>query len=76
MKQKMRKVECSQGKKNSLNCLKQCEKPIGLNGTRRKSADEQKQSKKKKLYIQKKYEKEKRFMYAICNVFSFCFYVH
>lgn len=33
-------------KKNSLNCLKQCEKPIGLNGTRRKSADEQKQSKK------------------------------
>lgn len=61
-------------KKNSLNCLKQCEKPIGLNGTRQKSADEQKQS--KKMYIRKKYEKEKRFMYAICNVFSFCFYAH
>lgn len=53
-------------KKNSLNCLKQCEKPIGLNGTRRKSADEQKQSKKKKIVHPK--EIRKREEIYVCNM--------
>lgn len=79
MKQKMRKVEYSQGtERNFIKLFKAVWKTYWIEWDAAKICGWTKKQKPKRRMKKnknwKKYEKGKRFMYVICNVFSFCFY--